>query len=191
MFDQPFAKSIISRNRLKVLLRMLHFIDNEETSKNDRFNKIRELVDTLNDNFTHFYTPNENICVDESMVPFRGQITFRQYNKQKRHKYGIQVFKLCSIPGNTYKLEIYAGKHFNTVNTTPNNVVVKLCHSVFNKGHTLYTDSWYTSINLADILLEKDTHLVRILRKNRKHLSKELVNAKLITREFSKKMRRR
>lgn len=82
-------------------------------------------------------------------------------------------------PGYTYKLEIYTGKQFDTVNTTPTNVVMKLCQCLYHKRHTLFIDNWYTSVYLAENWLEKDTHLVGIIRKNRTRNSKEVVNAKL------------
>ncbi|CAG4960623.1 unnamed protein product [Colias eurytheme] len=43
----------------------------------------------------------------------------------------------------------------------------------------LYTDNWYTSLDLARKLLEKETHLVGTLRKNRKHLPKTVISTKL------------
>ena len=33
------------------------------------------------DNFKLRYTPNENLAVDESCVPFEGHVKFLQYNK--------------------------------------------------------------------------------------------------------------
>jgi hypothetical protein len=186
MFEQKYVKNKISRNRFELLLCMLHFTNNEVDDRSDRLYKIKNLVETLNKNFEHHYTPKESICVDESMVPFRGRIIFRQYNKQKRHKYGIKVFKLCSVPGYTCKLQIYAGKNDNVYNT-PTNVVLSLCNSILNKGHTLYTDNWYTSVNLAETLLKNETHLVGTLRKNRKHLPEDVKNAKLKTGEYKAK----
>lgn len=71
-------------------------------------------MNDLNVTFREYFTANENICIDESMVPFRGRIIFRQYNKQKRHKYGVKLFKLCSLPGYTHKINVYAGKNDTT-----------------------------------------------------------------------------
>ena len=86
------------------------------------------------------------------------------------------MFKLCTIPGYTYKIDVYAGKKFDTVNTTPTNVM-GLCQSPFNKGHTLFTENWYTSIDLAEKILVSDTHFVGTVRKNRKILLKDVINA--------------
>lgn len=48
-------------------------------------------------NFKKYYDPSEVMCIDESLIPFRDHIIFRQYLKQKRHKYGIKLInKLIS-----------------------------------------------------------------------------------------------
>ncbi|CAG5058849.1 unnamed protein product [Parnassius apollo] len=95
------------------------------------------------------------------------------------HKYGMKLFKLCTLPGYTCKLELYAGKNNELVNTTPTRVVMSLCKHILGCGHTLVTDNWYTSLELANELLDKDTHLVSTLRKNRRGLPKAVVDSKL------------
>lgn len=176
---QQFPRTVMSRNRFEVLLSMLHFSQNDNENATDRLHRVRDLVEVMNDNFKNTYTPGEDLCIDESVVPFRGRLIFRQYNKQKRHKYGIKLFKLCTLPGYTYKLSIYCGKQNDDVNTTPTNIVLALCGDLLNKGHTLFTDNWYTSVGLARELLKNETHLVGTLRKNRKHFPKIVVSTKL------------
>ncbi|XP_053616885.1 piggyBac transposable element-derived protein 4-like [Plodia interpunctella] len=184
MLGQDFAKKTMSRNRFELLLRMLHFSDNTVAVKNDRLSKIRTVVDNLNHTFAFHFTPNEYLCVDESMIPFRGRIIFRQYNKSKRHKYGIKLFKLCTTPGYTTKLEVYAGKTVDSDCNTPTNVVLNLAHNLLGKGHTMFVDNWYTSLELAEKLIQQDTHLVGTLRKNRRNLPKDVMNANLKPGEF-------
>jgi hypothetical protein len=79
--------------------------------------------------------------------------------KNKRHRYGIKVFKLCSGPGYTHSFKIYSGKEEeeeeNNFNSKPSEVVLNLCEEIFEKGHTICTDNWYTSVDLAEKLLEK------------------------------------
>lgn len=125
------------------------------------------------------------MCVDESLIPFRGRVIFRQYNKSKQHKYGIKLFKLCSNPGYTVKVQVYAGKNYDNVNTTPTNVVFALCEGYLNKGHTVCTDNWYTSLDLAQKLLAGQTHLIGTLRKNRRGLPQIVVQRNLKAGEFS------
>lgn len=52
-----------------------------------------------------------------------------------------------TVPGYTYKVNVYAGKNDETKNTTPYNVVMDLLSGLLNKGHTLYSDNWYTVSN--------------------------------------------
>lgn len=178
MIGHPFPRTVMSRNRFELLLQMLHFSENDIDHKSDRLHRVRKLYDVMNNKFQENYLPAQEICIDESMVPFRGRIIFRQYNKQKRHKYGIKEFKLCTIPGYTYKVSVYAGKN-DILNTTPTNVVLSLCEDLLNRGHTLFTDNWYTSLPLARQLLGKETHLVGTVRKNRRGLPLEITKAKL------------
>lgn len=179
IIGQKFAGTVMSRNRFELILKNLHFVNNETADQSDRINKIRPLIDAFNDTFKKCYAPKEDVCVDESQVPFRGRIIFRQYNKSKRHKYGMKLFKLCTLPGYTCKLQLYAGKNHELINTNPTNVVMGLCDGLLKLGHTVSTDNWYTNLALANLLLDNDTHLVGTLRKNRRGLPKEVIEAKL------------
>ncbi|XP_050480259.1 piggyBac transposable element-derived protein 4-like isoform X1 [Bombus huntii] len=53
---------------------------------------------------------NEDIVIDETMVSWRGRLTFRQYILTKSHKYGIKLFKLCSTEGYTWFAKVYSGR---------------------------------------------------------------------------------
>lgn len=178
-YIQTFPKKVMSRNRFELLLRMLHFVDNKNSNGSNRLFKIQPIIDTLETNFRKYYNPTEDICIDESLIPFRGRIIFRQYLKQKRHKYGIKIFKLCCGSGYTYALRVYTGKSLEKENTTPTNIVMSLCKDLFDKGHTLYTDNWYTSLELAEKLIHKNTHLVGTLRSNRRGNSQQVISTKL------------
>lgn len=183
-YTQSLPSSVLPRNRFKLLLRMLHFCDNENENLNDRWYKIRVIIDMLNENFQKYYDPGEIVCVDESLIPFRGRIVFKQYIKQKRHKYGVKIFKLCSAPGYTVKFQIYCGKKTDTDKTTPTNVVLSLCKNIFGKGDTLCTDNWYTSVDLARQLIARNTHLIGTMRSNRHGIPKDLVAKKLKRNEY-------
>lgn len=85
---------------------------------------------------------------------------FQQYNKQKSHKYGIKLFKVCTNSRYSYKLQVYNGNNFDTVNATPTKVVLSLCEDFLNKGHTIATDNWYTGLDLAYELLQNQMHFL-------------------------------
>ncbi|XP_025266673.1 uncharacterized protein LOC112638721 [Camponotus floridanus] len=156
--------------------------NNEENDPKNRLSKVAPIINHLNSNFKKYYKPDEILCVDESLVPFRGRIVFRQYIKQKRHRYGIKVFKLCSGPGYTYSFRIYTGKDENTNEISGNKsteIVMALCQDILGKGHTICTDNWYTSVDLAERLTDMRTHLLGTLRKSRRGNPKEVVAQKL------------
>lgn len=181
-FNLPFARKVMSRNRFEILLRFIHFNNNEDCNSSDRLYKIVPIINYLNINFKKYYNPDEILCVDESLVPFRGRIIFRQYIKQKRHRYGVKIFKLCSGPGYTHSFQIYEGKDKNAKQTSRNKsseVVLSLCKEVLGKGHTICTDNYYTSVELAEKLTSMQTHLVGTLRKSRRGNPKEVVSQKL------------
>ncbi|XP_037866663.1 piggyBac transposable element-derived protein 4 [Bombyx mori] len=179
VFKQTFAPSIMSRNRFELLLQNLHFVENEIADAADRIYKIRSLIDKLNKSFQRCYSPKEEVCVDESQVPYSGRLILRQGNKRKKHKCGMKLVKLCTIPGYTYKLELYAGKNHEPLNTTPKNVVMSICKEILDLGHTVATNNSYTSLDLAHELLDRNTHLLGTLRKNSKGLPKQVIDAKL------------
>lgn len=173
IFNNEMARNCMSRNRFELLLRMVHFADNSNDN-GDRLHKIQPVVEKLVHNFQCMYEPTEVVCIDESLIPFRGRLVMRQYIKNKRHKYGVKFFKLCCSGGYTYNMKIYAGKNLEQQKCTPTSVVMKLCQPILNSGRTVVTDNWYTSIELANNLVKSDTHLVGTLRKNRKGLPSQI-----------------
>ena len=39
----------------------------------------RPVFEILNDTFSKFYNPSENLAIDEVIVPFKGRVIFEQY----------------------------------------------------------------------------------------------------------------
>lgn len=174
------VKQVMSRNRFELLLSNWHFTDNEGGNTSERLYKIAPLINHIRKNFQNVITPSNNICVDETLVPFRGRLAFRQYIKNKRHKFGIKLFKLCIEDGYTYDFKIYCGaEKTNTTNSVPTSIVMGLCENLLDCGRTIYVDNYYTSIELAHKLLDRQTHLVGTLRKNRKGIPKDVIQKKL------------
>lgn len=147
---------ILSRNRFELLLAMWHFSDNEDISlENDRLRKLTPLLTQLVERLKNFYTPGLKVCIDETMVPFRGRIRFRQYIKNKKHKFGIKMYKLCCEGGYTYNFKVYCGNDTAQSGQASANVVSYLMEGLLNCGRRLYTDNYYTSVSLATELLAK------------------------------------
>lgn len=171
----------MSRNRFEIILSMLHISDNDKASTNDRLYKIQILIDLLVKKFNSAVIPEESVCIDESMVPYLGRLSFRQYISNKRHRYGIKIFKLCTRDFYTSKYKIYARKEATIGDSVSCKVVIKLMKPYLDFGRTLYADNWYNSIDLAEKLLRQKTHLVGILRSNRKRNPKDVTQKKNLT----------
>ena len=58
-------------------------------------------------------------------------------------------------------------------------VCKELIKNLVDQGRTPCVDNFYTSNDLARYCQEKKTHLVGTLRANKKHIPKEVLNAKL------------
>ena len=76
------AAKIMTRNRFEMLLRVWHFSDNEACPTGDRLFKIQSVVDLLNKIFKKTVSHGDKVCIDETMIPFRGRLKFRQYIKE-------------------------------------------------------------------------------------------------------------
>lgn len=76
LYSQSFPRTVMSRDRFEILFRMLHFVDNATADASNRLSKIEYIIDKLNTNFKKCYAPTEIVCIDESLIPFRGRIIF-------------------------------------------------------------------------------------------------------------------
>lgn len=156
-------------------MRILHFIDNDNQDIN-RLNKIEPFSTYFNNKMSDIYEPDVNLSLDESMGLFRGRLIFRQYIKNKRHKYGIKLYMLTEPGDLVHKIIIYSGQGHDTstdLNRTEY-VVIKLLEGRDSCGRSLYMDNYYNSVKLAHILLKKGTFITGTLRANRKGNPKEI-----------------
>ena len=64
-----------------------------------------------------------------------------------------------------------------TYNTT--NIVMTLAENVLDEGRCIYVDNWYSSVELLDEVGKLSTDVIGTVRKDRKALLKDVVNAKL------------
>uniref|UniRef100_T1I3L1 DDE_Tnp_1_7 domain-containing protein n=1 Tax=Rhodnius prolixus TaxID=13249 RepID=T1I3L1_RHOPR len=179
IYHNSFISSLMSRDRFLLLLKCLHFSNNEDdTNKQNRLRKIEPLIGILTKNFSSVISHGKELVIDESLIPFRGRLIFRQYIPNKAHKYGIKIYKLCTPQGYTSNFIIYAGKGSTDKFRTCRNRVRKLLEKIGDgEGRTLYADNFYSNLPLAQHLYEK--FYCGTLRSNRRGLPKPLVTKKL------------
>lgn len=144
-----FAKRQCSETGLKYCSHV-HFANNEDPVSNiSRLHKLQPLLDM-------FIGNSRTFCIDESLIPFRGRIIFRQYIPEKPHK-------LYCNGGYTWNMKIYSGKHADGQQSVPSNIVMDLRETLLDSGWCAVTDNYYTSLDLANKLMKRKTHLVGTL----------------------------
>lgn len=146
----PFFRSVFSRDRFFQIFGMLYVGDPDSTSKKG---KIQPFIDRLCPVFESTYTPSQQIAVDESVISFKGRVSFRQYLKGKPHPWGMKAFVLSdSKTGYLQRVCVYYDKETRLVdNSNPHTVrvVQTLVEPFHNKGYDLYVDRFYSSPLLA------------------------------------------
>lgn len=158
-------------------MKYLHFTNNRNENKQDRVRKIRSVYDELRKKFKNVFVPFQKLVIDESLVLFKGRLAFKQYIPSKRHRFGIKLFVLCDCEtGVIMDFITYTGKTTEIPQNDPCGVsgaVVKtLMQPYLGKGHTLYTDNWYSSPRLCKFLTANNTNFVGTVRQNRKDMPK-------------------
>ncbi|XP_060846480.1 piggyBac transposable element-derived protein 4-like [Rhopalosiphum padi] len=183
LFNLNCFREKMSRNRYMLIMRVLHFCKNPETDEEvpSRIYKVEKVLDFFNKRMQEIYQPSENLSLDESMVLWRGRLVFRQYIKNKRHKYGVKLYMLTEHQGLVQQIMIYSGQGTGVLPGVSHTeyVVEKLMDNYLDKGYSLFMDNYYNSVQLAHKLLKRKTYCTGTLRTNRRDNPKEVVTRKL------------
>ena len=169
---------VMGRDRFFQLLKFLHFADNSAYAVSDPYRdklfKIRELCEMFRERCKTVYIPGQNVCVDESLVLFKGRLAFKQFIRTKRARFGIKIYQLCTSSGITLGYRIYHGDMSKELASNPElltteNIVMSLMEGYTGKGRVVYLDNFYTTPSLATKLLDIGTLMVGTVRLNRKN----------------------
>lgn len=100
----------LSRQRFRCLKKYLHFVDNQDLEKDDKYSKIRPVYDELNRQLLQFGIFSRDLSIDESMVPYYGNHSGKMFIKNKPVRFGYKIWAICSSNGYPYQLQLYEGK---------------------------------------------------------------------------------
>ena len=172
--------SVMSQERFQSIMRFFHF-GNEPQKPDDRLAKVRFLINQLNNTMPEIYAPHKELSLDESMMLWRGRLVFRQYIKNKRHKYGVKFIELCTDDGLVLKIQIYYGTKFPDTESLgqTGSIILHLMEPYLNKGYHLLTDNWYNSVSLTEYMSKRNTYITSTLRRDRKRNPSQVVGKKL------------
>jgi len=166
--------SNMSHDRFFKLRSNWHFSNNLEkpADNNDTFYKVRPLFDSIRQRCQSLEV-EEEICVDEQMVPFTGTLNVKQYIKGKPHPWGVKLFVLCGKSGIAYDFLIYQGSRTELSPESMKRfgqgaaVVLHLCQRITLPFHRLFFDNYFTTFNLLEVLLAKKILAAGTARVNR------------------------
>lgn len=143
VIETPIFRKTMPFRRFLQISRSLHFANNNTANKTDKLYKIKPVINFFNQTFKEVYTMQEDIAIDESLMKFKGRLSYKQFNPSKRARFGIKIYKLCeSSSGYCYDFKIYTGSDkINSSDNASESVVQELSQSILHKGHTLYLDN--------------------------------------------------
>jgi hypothetical protein len=176
--DENFHVSRISRvmplKRFLKILRFLHLNNNEEQPEADspdfdKLYKIRPLLDHLSRKYSELFAPSRFLSIDESMAAFKGRSTLKQYMPLKPIKRGFKIWAIaCAVSGFLLKFEVYTGKKdSNPELGLGGNVVNFLSQPYTEQNRCLFFDNFFSSVNLFETLLDKNTFACGTIRWDR------------------------
>lgn len=188
-FETPFMHDLMTLTRFEMIMKFLHFENNESydaaTHPSPKLKKIWKIYDALNKKFSKVYVPERDVSIDESLMPCKHHLSFKQYIPLKRARFGVKFFVMCeSKSGYIVKTILYTGKDTekNTSSekqSVTTSIVLKICEDLLYQGYCLIMDNYYNSPELYDILLSKRTDAYGTLRKDRKGLPGNFSKIKL------------
>ncbi|KAL7867876.1 hypothetical protein SRHO_G00092600 [Serrasalmus rhombeus] len=115
----------------------------------------------------------ENLCIDEQMVPFRGTLSVKQFIKGKPHPWGVKIYFLCGKSGMACDFLLHQGttmelsqQHRKQLGLGAG-VVYHLSQRITEANHKLYFDNYFTTYNLLELLAERKIHAAGTARVSR------------------------
>ena len=175
----PVYRATMFIQRFKYLLKFIRFDDGKTRDKSDRLSPIRFIFERFVKQLPQHYVPNENMTVDEQLVPFRGRCRFVPYTPSKPAKYGLKFWTLSDAYSRyVLGLDLYTGKKNNMVRKNlVLNVVLDLVDQLpknIQQGRTVTFDRYFTDIKLCDALLERKMTSIGVVEHRRVFLPNEL-----------------
>ena len=95
----PVFQELISRNRFLLLMKFMHFTNNENfdlvNHPNPKLWKFFEIMEHLCTRFREVYIPADSLSLDESLMLYKGCLGWKMFNTKKRARFGLKFFVVC------------------------------------------------------------------------------------------------
>lgn len=156
------------RNRFDKLMQRLHVADNENLPPGDRFAKVRPLFTALNKRFLTVFPGDLNLLIDESMVPYFGRLSAKQFIRGKPIRFGFKVWSINTQLGYCIPLDPYQGAGISVSELgLGGSVVLNLVQALPADKYSLYFDNFFTNLPLLERLTSDGIQATETVRVNR------------------------
>jgi Transposase IS4 len=160
----------MSRNRFDELLRYIHLADNNNLNTLDKLCKVRQYLNLINERCLKNFSSVQNLSIDETMVPYFGRHSAKQFIRNKPVRFGHKVWSLATPSGYVAQFDPYVGASAtidrHELGLGPG-VVLNLITCLPPKPYRLYFDNYFTTLALMDRLSEKGIGAIGTIRANR------------------------
>lgn len=165
--ERPIFAKTMSRERFKTIKRYFHVADKNNLAKT-KVAKILPLLHMLRDNYQKHGIFHEFLSIDESMIPYHGHHSAKQFIRNKPVRFGYKMWIMCSADGYPYNFSVYCGKEERRKLPLGSQVVMDLLQPVVNKeNHVVFFDNFFTSHTLLVELTKQGFRACGTIRDNR------------------------
>lgn len=189
IFNTPIFPKLMTLRRYLYIKNNWHFLDkgksDPHTCSNCKLNKMWPVYEAIKQKFSRLYIPERDVSIYDNLVLCKDRLGWDQSIPMKPSRFGIKIYMLCeSNTGYLYSFFMYTGKRtiisekYKHMPRT-SQIVLALADSLLGMGYCITTGHYYTSPQLADFLISKQTDLLGLLRSNRKDLPLEFSNKKI------------
>ena len=176
-----FYRTAMTRTLFNIWTKCITF--DERSSRDERklvdnFAAIRDFFETWNQRLRMHFTPSANIVVDEQLIASRCRSPNKIYNPSKPGKYGELVrwvvdgeyrYFLNGDPLTRRPTDPQAAQRHKTDNTAKM-LVLNLARPFLDKGRNITGDRFFTSFDLAEELLRRQTTYVGTMSKTKREI---------------------
>lgn len=164
------VQQTMSRSTFRKIKKYLHFQDNNNLDKTDKYTKVRNLFEIMNKKFMQFGVFEEHLSIDEQMLPYFGRHSCKMYLKSKPIKFGYKTWCMASSTGYVYRMQPYGGasdKYDKKLGLGASVVMDMVSQLEYPCRHQVFFDNFFTSYYLMCLLADNRVCATGTVRNNR------------------------
>ena len=107
-------------------------------NNDDKLILVRPVMEYLQEKCKQWYIPEQNMSLDEGIMPYKGRLSIKTYNPMKPDKYGVKFYFLCeAVTGYVFSFSVYRG-----FSQSLHDIVFSLLGGLMEQGYHVYMDNY-------------------------------------------------